>query len=163
MQKSHFVYSNEKVNVGVNKMPIWFKESEVQGNEEEGSIKFVSQNDYDEIWGPNARMELSWERKGRAEYFHAREVQSSIDMFNAIQVVVTDKENNWINSHEFTYWFGNRTKMVRKRYYPENIIHGVFYCDMTERQFNISAYVIRKHYDGFKPYILEGFNSIVCH
>ena len=84
-------------------------------------------------------------------------------MFNAINVVVTKKENTWLMSHEFTYFFGQRRKMVRKRYYAENIIHGVFYCDMSERQFNLSAYIIRNHYEAFKPFILECFNSVNCH
>jgi hypothetical protein len=69
----------------------------------------------------------------------------------------------WNLSDRFTYWFGNRTRILRKRYYPENIIHGIFYCELTERQFNIHAIIIRDVYENYLPFILECFNSIICH
>ena len=163
MQQNYYIFTKDELNLTINRMPVWFKEVSKTGDENKGTISLHSQNEYDEVWGANAKLEISWEKKGRTEYFHAKQVQASIDMFNAIKVVVTEKERTWLMSHEFTYWFGNRNKMVRKRYYQENIIHGVFYCDMTERQIDISAYIIRPHYEGFKPFILECFNSIICH
>jgi hypothetical protein len=163
MQKSYFIYQKPECNVTINKVPIWFKEVEFKGDENKGTIKFHSHNDYDEIWGSNAKMEFDWFKKDRIKFFHAREVQESIDLYNAISIVVTKKDREWLNTHEFTYWFGNRTKIIRKRYYPENAIHGVFYCEISERQFNMHSAIIRNHYEGFKPYILECYNSIVCH
>ncbi len=99
----------------------------------------------------------------RIKFFHAREVQESIDIYSANNIVVIKKELVWLHTHEFTYWFGNRTKIIRKRHYPENNIHGVFYCELTERQFNMHSVIIGDHYTGFKPYILECYNSIICH
>jgi len=163
MQKNFYQYQKEEYNLSIDKMPIWFKEVEAQGDENKGRIVFHSQNEYDEIWGSNAKMEISWEKKGRIETFHAKEVQNSIDMYNAINIVVTKKEQVWIRSHEFTFWYGNRTKMVRKRYYPENVIYGIFYCELTERLFNFHTTIIKKHFEGFKPYIIEAYNSIICH
>ena len=163
MQKNYYIYEKPEYKIVINKMPIWFKEIEFSGDQNKGTIKFATYNDYDEIWGPNAKIDLEWVQKERINFFHAKEVQASIDMYNSINVVVIKKERIWLNSHEFSYWFGKRTKMIRKRYYPENFIHGVFYCDISERQFNITCEIIREHYDGFKPYILEAYNSIVCH
>ena len=163
MQKSYYQYRKEECRIGIDRMPIWFKETEFDGDQNKGYIIFQTENEYDEIWGPNAKMEISWEKKGRTETFHAKEVQASIDMYNAIKVVVTKKEMIWLRTHDFTYWIGHRTKMIRKRYYPLNIIHGVFYCDITERVFNINTEVIKKHYEGFEPYIIEGYKSIDCH
>ncbi|MGQ4874135.1 MAG: hypothetical protein ACP6IY_08700 [Promethearchaeia archaeon] len=163
MQYTHYLYSNDNVSIIVNRMPIWFKEIKVEGDKDNGRIILHSQDEYDEIWGASAKMEINWEKKSRLDYFHAKQVQESIDMFNAINVVITEKQNTWHRSHEFTYWFGQRTKMIRKRYYPENIIHGVFYCDLTERQFNLTTYIIRKHFEGYKPYVIDGYLSVICH
>ena len=163
MQKNYYIYEKANLKILVNKMPIWFNEISVEGDENKGIINFESSNDYDEIWGPNAKIEFEWFKKERLDFFHAKEVQASIDTYNAINVVVVKKERDWLNSHEFSYWFGKRTKMVRKRYYPENFIYGLFYCDMTLRQFSMTAEIIREHYEGFKPFILEAFNSIICH
>ena len=163
MQHTSYVYQNDNFSININKIPIWFKEIKVEGDKDNGGIVFHTQNDFDEAWGANGKMEVTWTKKGRLEFFHAKEVQNSIDVYNAIRIVVTDKNRIWMRSHEFTYWFGSRSKMIRKRYYPENVIHAVFYCDMTERHFDIHVGIIKKHYEGFKPYILEMFNSIICH
>lgn len=163
MQKNYFIYQKPECNILINKMPIYFKEVEFNGEEKKGMIKFFSHHDYDEIWGPNAEMEINWESKERTKFFHAREVQDSIDMYNSIKITVVNKETVWLNSHEFTYWFGNRTQMIRKKYYPEIVIHGVFYCEISERQFNLHTKVIREHYEGYKPFIIEAYNTLVCH
>ena len=55
------------------------------------------------------------------------------------------------------------TKIVRKRYYPENHIHCTFYCEFTERQFELHTVVIREHYEGYKPFILDAYTSLICH
>lgn len=163
MQRNYYTLHKGGFNFTINKMPIWFGEAESSGDEDNGRLVLKSNNEYDEAWGSNAKMEITWEKKERQDFFHAKEVQNTIDMYNAINVVVTEKNRIWVRSHEFTYWFGHRTKMIRKRVYPENSIHAVFYCEISERQFDIHATIIRKHYDGFKPYILEAFNSMICH
>ena len=104
MQKSYYQYRKEECRIGIDRMPIWFKETEFDGDQNKGYIIFQTENEYDEIWGPNAKMEISWEKKGRTETFHAKEVQASIDMYNAIKVVVTKKEMIWLRTHDFTYW-----------------------------------------------------------
>ncbi len=165
MQKSYYIYEKPGCNIVINKMPIWFKEieSEFIGDNNKGSLKFETFDNYDENWGPIATISLSWDKKERFKFFHAKEVQQDIEMFNAINVVVIKKERGWLNSHEFTTFYGKRTKMVRKKYYSENFIHGMLYCDMTERIFNFTSEIIRNHYEGYKPYILEAFNSFNCH
>ena len=163
MQRTSYIYKREDCNVIVNKMPIWFNEVEFNGDKNKGILLFHSQNNYDENWGANAKLELSWEQLEREKFFHAKEVQRTIDMYNSVQMVVNKKENTWINSHEFTIWFGNRRKFIRKSYYVEKAIHGIFYCDMTERLFNVHGNVIDAHYEGFKPYLLNAFSSIICH
>ncbi|MGV9173062.1 MAG: hypothetical protein ACOC44_10155 [Promethearchaeia archaeon] len=163
MQRNYYVYKDKDLGVHIAKLPVWFSEAQKEGDADQGSIVFHSNNEYDEVWGPNAKIQVDWENKARTDFYHAREVQESIDMYNAINVVVTNKKREWLRSHEFTYWFGNRKKMIRKHYYPEEIIHGIFYCEVKNRQYTLNARVIKKHYEGFKPYILEAFKSIICH
>ena len=163
IQRNYYIYEKTEGNVIINKMPIYFKEVEFEGDQNKGIIRFQSKNNYDEIWGSNAKMEIEWHKIERIKFLHSKEVQISIDVYNAIKVVVTRKENSWINSHEYTYWTGGRNQLLRKRYYPENHIHGVFYCDISMRLFNLHTVVIRTHYVGFKPFILEAYNSLICH
>jgi hypothetical protein len=163
MERTTYPYEKPEVDLKINKMPIWFREIEFNGDEAEGTIILRSKNDYDEIWGSNAKMEISWEKMERENYLHARAVQQSIDMYNAIDIVITKKETIWVRSHEFTYWLGNRTKMIRKHYYPENSIHGIFFCDVSGRIFNLHTKIIREHYEGFKEYILDSYKSVICH
>ncbi len=165
MQKNYYIYEKPECNITIYKLPIWFKETsyDVDQKGTKGTIEFHSYNEYDEIYGSNAKIELNFMKRERLDFYHPKEVQESISLYNAINVVVTKKERVWLNSHEFTYWFGNRTKMIRKRYYQENHIHGLFYCELSSRQFDVHSVVVRDHYEGFKPYLLEAFNSINCH
>ena len=144
-------------------MAIWFRETEFEGDEHNGLLTFHSQKNYDEIWGPDSTLEVSWEKKDRINLLYYKEVERCIETYNAIGFVVTKKERDWLMSHEFTIWFGHRRKMIRKRYYVERIIHGIFFCEISERLINIHAAVIESMYDNFKPSLLKTFNTIECH
>lgn len=163
MEYNFYVYKKPECNLTINKMAIWFGETEFEGDENNGSIIFHSQNIYDEIWGPDSTLELNWEKKDRANLFYYKEVESSIETYNAIGLVVTKKERDWLMSHEFTTWFGQRRKMMRKRYYVEKVIHSIFFCEISERLINVHTSVIESMYDNFKPSLLKTFNSIECH
>jgi len=163
MQQSNYAFIKENLGISITKMPIWFEEVETTGDKQNGTLILHTKNDYDEVWGANGKMDIIWEKLPRTEFLHAKEVQNSIDQYNAINMVVTNKEQVWLRSHELTIWYGNRSKMIRKHFYRENAIHGIFYCDITERLFNIHTAVILEHYEGFKPYIIDAYNSIICH
>lgn len=163
MEYNYFVYTKPECAVNINKMPKWYKEIEYIGDERQGSINLHTENEYDEIWGPESKMEVNWEKKERMNFFYYKEVQNSIDIYNAIGIVVTKKNRDWLRSHEITFWFGHRNKIIRKRYYTEKVIHCIFYCDVTERLFNVHTLVIGEAFENFKPYILNSYNSIECH
>jgi hypothetical protein len=163
MEYNYYVYEKLEANIKINSMPKWFKEISFEGNENEGTVVMHSNDEYDEYWGANAKLDISWEKKARGSFFFSKEIQRSIDSYNGIGVVVLNKENTWHLSHEFTYWYGKRTKMLHKRFYPAKCIHGIFYCDMTERLFNIHTEIIDKFYENFKPFMEKSFISIVCH
>ena len=163
MEYNFYIYNKPECKLNINKMPIWLKEIEFEGDENNGYIILHSQTDYDEIWGPNAKLEIKWEKKDRMNLFYYKEVEKSIDTYNAIGIVVTKKERDWLMSHELTFWFGQRRKMIRKRYYIEKVVHGIFYCDISERLFDIHASIIDNMYENYQPYIMKSYNSVECH
>ena len=163
MEYNYYVYEKLECNFTVDKMPIWFKEMEYSGDSENGIIQLNSENNYDEIWGSDSKVEITWEKRERKNLFYYKEVESSIETYNAIGIVVTKKERDWLMGHEFTLWFGQRRKMMRKRYYVEKVMHGIFYCDITNRLFNINTSIIESKYESFKPFILKLFKTIICH
>ncbi|MFX0001527.1 MAG: hypothetical protein ACFE9Q_12620 [Candidatus Hodarchaeota archaeon] len=163
MEYHYYAYNKPECGILINKMPVWYKEIEYTGDEQKGSIALHSQNEYDEIWGPESKIEINWEKKDRMNLFYYKEVQTSIDMYNAIGIVVTEKNRDWLMSHEITFWSGHRNKMIRKRFYTEKVIHCIFYCDISERLINIHTSIIGDQYENFKPYILKSYNSIECH
>lgn len=163
MEYNYYVYNKPECKLILNKMPIWFREIKFDGDDSEGFIELHSQNDYDEIWGADAKMEISWEKKDKTRLFYAKEVQNSIDIYNAIGLVITSKENSYIMSHNFTIWYGKRSKMIRKRYYNERSIHGIFFCDNTSRLINIHTTIVDKLYENYKPFIHKCYNNIECH
>ena len=163
MEFNYYVYNKPECKISIEKMPKWYKEIEYIGDENKGTITFNSHNNYDEIWGPNSTLELNWEKKERIKLLFYKDIQESIDVYNAIGIVVTEKKKEWHMSHEFTYWFGNRRKMMRKRYYVEKVIHGIFYCEVSERLFNIHASVISDMYENFKPFVLKSYSTVICH
>ena len=163
MEYNYYSYEKPEGKIIVQQLPKWFVEIKFEGDEAEGTITFHSQNDYDEIYGSNAKMEISWEKRSRNTFYHGKEVQKSIELYNSLNFVITQKEDTWLLSHEFVFWFGQRTKMIRKRYYRENCIHGIFYCDKTERLVNIHVNIIDKHYENFKPFIVKSFSTVICH
>jgi len=152
MEYNYYSYEKLEAKILVPKLPIWFREVEFNGDEYEGNLMLHSQNEYDEIYGSNA--------KG---FYYAKEVQQSIELYNAIGFVITSKENTWLRSHEFTFWYGQRTKMMRKRYYREKCIHGIFFCDITKRLINLHTTIIDKFYDNFKPFVIKSYNTFICH
>jgi hypothetical protein len=163
MEYNYYTYEKNECYITIHKLPKWFREEKFEGDVNEGSISFYSQNDYDEIYGSNAKMEVTWLKKDRNGFFHGKEVQNSIELYSSIGFTIIKKESDWLLSHEFVTWFGQRNKMMRKRYYREKCIHGIFYCDVTERLINVHTDVIDKHYDNFKPFINKSLSTFICH
>lgn len=163
MEFNYYVYDKPGINLKIDKMPIWFKEATFDGDSTTGELVLHSQNDFDEIWGANAKFEIKWESIAIEQFYYAKEVQASIDTYSSIGLVITSKENTWLMSHEFTFWYGQRTKIMRKRYYQERCIHGVFYCNVSQRLFNLHTSIILKYYENFKPFIIKGYETILCH
>jgi len=163
MQETYYVYEKPEYNVLMNRMPIWFKEVQIIGDQNQGSIILHSQNDFDEYWGANAKMELDWVKMEREDFYHPREVQKSIDIYNSINFNITQKKNDLLNSHNITWWRGQRSKRVGLTIYEEKCIHAVFYCEFSGRVINLHCGIINEYFGGFEPYILDAFKSLMCH
>jgi len=163
MEYNYYTYEKSEANITVHKLAKWFIEKKFEGDASEGFISLHSQNLFDEIYGSNAKMEITWEKKDRTGFFYGKEVQNSIELYSSIGFAIIKKESDWLLSHEFVTWFGQRTKMMRKRYYREKCIHGIFYCDITERLINVHTNVIDKFFENFTPFIIKSLSTIICH
>jgi hypothetical protein len=163
MEYKYYVYEKPECDIRINKIPMWFKEVGFDGDSKEGYIEFHTYENYDDNWGPIAKYDFSWRSAKRTEFFHSQEVQKSIDLYNSIKLSITEKKSDWLRSHEFTYWFGNRMKRAGKKYYPEKSIHGIFYCELSERVFDMHTAIIRDYFDSYKEYILSSYKSVFCH
>ncbi len=164
MKRTYYVFEKPECKFSITKMPIWFEEIEMgQNNERKGRIVLHSANDFDDNWGANAKMEIMWEPKDRLNFTHYKEVEKTIEEFQAINIAVNRKENTWMRSHEFTFWYGSRRKRIGRSFYVERAIHGIFYCDQSQRLFSLHTGIIEKLYDNFEPYVKDAYLNVHCH
>lgn len=158
-------YMNAPLNIQINKISNLFSPQTVQveGDQKKGKILIKSTRNADEVWGPEARIEVSWEKIDPTQYHHGLKVKETIRLFGSIEVVVTKKETYWHLSHEMTYWFGNRHQMIKKRFFPSRIIHAIVFCELTQRLFEVHAVVTDTAYAKYESTILDTIFSIQCH
>jgi len=163
MEHTYWVAKYPDQNISIEKVPIYFQQTELQGNSEAGTVKFASHNAMEEIYGPNVILEVYWETTDRAIYHQGNRVQQSFDMYNAIEVNVTDKKTEWNRSHEGTYWFGTRSQIIQKHFYNSNHIHCITMCEQTSRVFEMHATIISNMYTNYKDLVLAAMKSLLCH
>ena len=163
MQKTTYIFEKSDYNLILNRMPVWFEETNSSGNENAGSIRLETKNVTDELWGPIGNIEINWEHLDPSKAYFPKIVQKNIDVYDAIKVSLTKKKRDWLNSHNYTIWYGKRRKLIKTTYYEEISIHGIFYCDITQRAIDMNSGILNENFKGFESYILDAFNSIVCH
>jgi len=163
MEHTYWVAKHPELNVAIEKVPIYFKEIEVQGTSEAGTIKYESYNKMEEIYGPDATFEVYWETVDRSIFHQGNRVQQSFDMYNSIEVNITEKKTEWNRSHEGTYWIGTRSQIKQKRFYNSNHIHCVFLCEQTSRVFEMHSEIISNMYPNYKDLVLAAMKSLLCH
>jgi len=163
MKRTYWIYRNSDCKIHVEKIPIYLERIEEEGTFETGRVTFQSTNSYDDIWGPDVKFEVSWEPVDRISYHHGKRVNQSIQMFNTLEIVVSKKQTEWIRSHEMTYWFGTRRQIIKKRFYPSNIIHSIIMCEQTNRVFELHAVIISAMNPNYENLILDAIKSINCH
>lgn len=164
MEFGTWIYSNADIGVRINKISTLFtNEVKLDGDQNKGSITFISEKKTDEVWGPEAKMSVSWDHVDRMVYHHGKKVNDTIRMFSSIEVVATKKLTEWHLSHELTYWFGTRQQIIRKGFYPSAIIHGVMYCEISGRLFEFHANCLSNYYKKYEQAFIEIMFSLACH
>ena len=163
MEHTYWRFQSPEMKVSVEKVPIYFQQTELQGNFEAGTVKFASYNAMEEIYGPDVTFEVYWETVDRSTFHQGNRVQQSFDMYNAIEVNITDKKTEWNRSHEGTYWFGKRSQIKQKRFYNSNHIHCITLCEQTSRVFEMHATIIANMYPNYKDLVLAAMKSLLCH
>jgi len=165
LEGSTWRYLNREYGIQINKISDYFAKEKVkeEGNADLGEITFQSIRDVDDIFGPECTIKINWEKKDPTQYHHGLKVKDTIRMFSSINVVITKKETRWHLSHEMTYWLGRKQKMERGRYYQTSVIHGIVFCELTNRLFEVHAEVFAKYYENYKPLIMQVLETLQCH
>lgn len=163
MEHTYWIAKYPEQNVAIEKVPIYFQQVSLQGNMEAGMVKFDSYNKMEEIYGPDAIFEVYWETVDRSIFHQGNRVQQSFDMYNSIEVNISNKETVWNRSHEGTYWYGTRSQIIQKHFYKSNHIHCVILCEQTNRVFEMHATVIANMYPNYKDLVLAAMKSLLCH
>lgn len=163
MEHSYWIYRNEDFGLSINKVPIYFERDTENGTFDEGSSVFKSGSMFDDIWGPDVKITVSWEKADRMTYHHGKKVRESIKMYNAINVGISKKKTEWLQSHECTFWWGRRKHMIKGHLYGSNLIHSIMLCEQTSRIIEVDARVIENRIRNYEALILEFMKSLVCH
>jgi hypothetical protein len=165
MQSETWQYLNQNLQIQINKISNLFAKdlTKEEGDKEKGKITFIAKKTVDEIWGPEGKIVVSWEKTDPTQYHHGLKVKETIRMFSAIEVIAMKKETYWHLSHELTYWLGTRQQIMQKRYYPSNIIHSIMFCELTHRLFEIHCVILSNYYGKYENWLLEVIKSLQCH
>jgi len=163
MEHTYWIFRSPEHNVSIERVPIYFQQTELQGTSEAGTVKFESYNKMEEIYGPDVTLEVYWETVDRSIYHQGNRVQQSFDMYNAIKVNITNKETIWNRSHDNTYWYGTNSKIKQRRFYISNHIHCITLCEQTSRVFELHSTIISNVYTNYKDIIIAAMKSLLCH
>ncbi len=163
--QSYWRYRNSGLNLSVNHISNLFAQNSLKfdGDQNKGSLSFHSSMKTDDLVGSDATMEISWEKVDPTKYHQGLKVKETIRMFSSINVIATKKESKWHLSHEFTYWHGNRQQFKNKRYFPTNIIHGILYCELTHRVFEVHTSCYSNVFPQYEQAALDVMFSLQCH
>jgi hypothetical protein len=164
-KKSYWQFSDPNLHIVIPHVSNRFDQRNIikEGDREKGRIQFHSTETADEIWGPSAIIEITWETIDPVSYHHGVQTKESIEMYSAINVVTTKKDLEWHQSHEMTVWYGRKQKLKRRRMYMSQIIHSIFFCDQTSRIFNVHGKVLNQMHHLYQQPILDVIHSLQCH
>lgn len=165
MAKETWKYLNENTRIQINRISNLFSTTNVleEGDVKKGLINLSSTKNADDVWGPEAKVEISWEEVEPAQYHQGLKVKETIRMFGEIEVIATKKENKWHLSHEMTIWWGNRQQVKHRRFYGSKIMHGIIFCELTHRLFEIHAICIGNVFPAYEKTILDIMDTLQCH
>ena len=165
MQHNFWRYIDEENKLQFNKISNLFDQEKVtrEGNFDQGSIKFHTVKSSDKFFGSDATLEFSWEKIDPVSYHHGLRVKETIGMFSRIQVVVTKKETKWSHSHELTLWYGTRQQILKKRFFSSRITHGIMFCELSNRIFNIHGIFLGQQRKLYEKAIMDAIESFHCH
>lgn len=163
MEYKSWVYRNENFKFSINKVPMQLELQSESGDQNNGILNFSSIKKYDEIWGPEAKLEVVWEKIDRIAYHHGKQVNDSIRIYGEIQVSILKKNTEWIRSHECTFWWGLKKQIMQKRLYSTSPIHCIMYCEQSNRLFQFHATIISMALPNYEDVLISCMKSLLCH
>ncbi len=168
MLQNNWKYLNIENQIVINKISNIYSSDKKfikkEGNLDEGRVEFKSVQISDEVWGADSDITIEWKKLENPSIFHlGKIVNESIQNYALINVVTSKKERLWHLSHEMIIWYGSKQQMSRQRYFVSKVIHATFFCELTQRLFQIHAKCLANAYDYYKGPIIEFIKSIQCH
>ena len=165
MARETWKYLNETTQIQINRISNHFSSTNVleEGDAKKGQLNLFSTTDADEVWGPEAKIDINWEEIDPSQYHQGLKVKETIRMFSEIEVFASKKENKWHLSHEMTIWWGNRQQVKHRRFYTSKIMHGIVFCELTHRLFEIHAICLGNQFQKYEKTILDIIDSLQCH
>ena len=165
MQHNFWRYIDTENQIQLNNISNLFSQEGVkrEGSFEQGRLKFFTVKTSDKFFGSDATLEISWEKVDPLSYHHGLKVKETIGNFSKIQVVVTKKETKWSHSHELTLWYGSRNQILKKRFFSSKITHGIMFCELTNRIFNIHGIFLGQKQKLYEKAIMDAIESLHCH
>ena len=158
-------FTKQNLKIQINKISNLFSNENIKisGDSAEGTITLKSLLKIDDVWGPEAKIDILWHNLNREDYHHGFYVKENIQKYTELDIASTKKENLWHLSHELTNWYGIRRQMIKGRFYPSRIIHSIWYCDFTTRVFEVHAVILDFAYAKYEKTILSLIDSLQCH
>lgn len=163
--KTTWDFKSEDLKIVFNKIPNYFNSSDVNitGELNEGSFWVKSYDKKDDIWGAIANITVEWSPANPLTFHHGIQVKKTIDIYSAINVIVTQKEQSYLLSHDITIWHGRKQKFEQRRMYSSKIVHATIFCDQTNRLFEIHAEVLDSEFYLYEKPLKDFIYSFECH
>ena len=165
MQHNFWRYIDQENQLSLNHISNLFDQEKVtrEGEFDQGRLKFHTIKSSDKFFGSDATLEISWEKVDPVKYHHGLKVKQTISMFSAIQVVINKKETKWSHSHELTLWYGSRNQILKKRFFSSKITHGIMFCELTSRIFEMHGIFLGQKRKLYEQAIMDAIDSFYCH
>ncbi|MHA1377657.1 MAG: hypothetical protein ACTSRG_04645 [Candidatus Helarchaeota archaeon] len=140
--------------------------SKEEGNDKNGKLEFRSREIYDEIWGPYITITFSWVTYPMENFHSGDAIQDILNLFSKLNINLEERsDNNYINAHLFQYLIGSRFVLKKGITYNIKEIHGILYCEQSQREISIIVTVNDNQniFQNWKMPIFRILNSINFH
>ena len=135
------------------------------GTAKEGKIEFKSREIYDETWGSYLTITFSWISYPLDGFHSGDAIQEILNLFSKINMTLEERVNDYIFGHFIQLVIGSRVILKKGIPYKVKEVHGVLYCEQSEREVSVVITVndIQNIFPKWKDVLLRIIKSIKFH